>query len=212
MSSSLSHLDHSTNGHSERPLPQSSASVPDPFDPAQLKLSQDFTSMANVEDLHLTVPVRKPAGEWWIRVHPDEKYRLQTPVLELKESQELFLVKKALWPELASEATFSPRLLITAMNRQSVLFIWPIRLPGADGRIDRWSQSAHSAARVAVEKWVRISSNTSLGAYTVNAAPVEHAAPNWPDISFRDILERAFSGRSIESLDHPVLRTLRGEV
>ena len=35
---------------------------------------------------------------------------------------------------------------MTAINRQGVLFLWPIRLPGADGKIDDWSRSAMDAA------------------------------------------------------------------
>ena len=71
---------------------------------------------------------------------------------------------------LADEKTFSPRLLVTAINRQGVLFLWPIRLPGADGKIDDWSRSAMDAADEAKSRWVRVTSNMSLGAYEVAVA------------------------------------------
>ncbi len=35
--------------------------------------------------------------------------------------------------------------------------------------------------------------------------------PTWPDVSFRDLLAIAFKGKRIDTLDHPVLRRLRGE-
>src|SRR5262249_12734467 len=108
--------------------------------------------------------------------------------------------------------TFSPRALFTAINRQGVLFLWPIRLPGADGKVDGWSQSALEAAQKARSGWVRVSANLSLGAYEVWEATGEFGEPDWPDKSFRELLHLAFKGKLIECPDHPVLRRLRGEV
>src|SRR5262245_1109978 len=105
--------------------------APDLFaDLSNFRLSQDFVSSLGVKKALLTVPVRKPAKEWFIRT--SATLRIQACVLELKEDRETYLVTKELWPELASESTFGPRALYAAMNRQNVFFIWPIRLPGPD--------------------------------------------------------------------------------
>src|SRR5262245_53377567 len=138
--------------------------APNPFDPDALRLSQDFADGLGVKKALLTLPVRKPDKAWFVRVHPSADYRLQTVVIELKEERETYLVSPALWQELAAEATFSPRVLFTAVNRQGVLFLWPIRLPGPDGKHDDWSRSALEAAQLAQKNWVRVSSNMSLGA------------------------------------------------
>src|SRR5262249_29659815 len=135
--------------------------TPNPFDPDSLRLSQDFAASLGVKKALLTVPVRKPDKAWFVRVHPDEDYRLPTAVIELKEEQETYLVAPALWPELAAEATFSPRALFTAINRQGVVFLWPVRLPGPDGKIDDWNGSALEAAQLAQRKWVRVTANLS---------------------------------------------------
>src|SRR5690242_8211209 len=121
----------------------------DPFDLTRLRLSQDFLAAAGVKKVLTTVPVRKPLKEWFVRVHPDADYRFQTYVIELKEDNEVYLVESALWEDLVSESTFSPRALFTAMSRQTVLFIWPIRLPGSDGKLDDWNRSALEAADLA---------------------------------------------------------------
>jgi hypothetical protein len=186
--------------------------APDPFDPAALRLSQDFGAGLGVKKALLSVPVRKPANSWWVRVHPSEEYRLQTAVIELKEDRETYLVAPALWPDLATEATFSPRALFTAINRQGVLFVWPIRLPRADGRADEWNQTALEAAGRATKGWVRVAANMDLGAYDVFEAGAQLGEPAWPTVPLRDLLRIAFRGRFIDSLDHPVLRRLRGEV
>ena len=173
---------------------------PDPFDPESLRLSQDFSASLGVKKALLTVPVRKPSREWFVRAHPDPRYRLQTAVIALKEPPELYLVGPALWSELGGESTFAPRMLITVINRQNVIFLWDIRLPGSDGRMDSWSRSAFEAAEMATSKWVRVQANMSLGAYDVVYA--EHLPdPEWPDLPFRELLRIAFKDRFIQTLE-----------
>jgi hypothetical protein len=194
--------------------PSDNGSAPDPFDPASLRLPQDFTASMGVRKALLSVPIRKPDKSWFVRVHPDPSYRLQTAVVELKEDRggETYLVAPALWPELASEATFSPRALFTAINRQGVLFLWPIRLPGTDGRHDDWSRTALEAADMASKSWVRVVANMGLGACDVFQATGNLPEPEWPDVPLRELLRVAFKDRFITDREHPVLRKLRGEV
>ena len=194
------------------PKPTANGAAPDPFDPAALRLSHDFGASLGVKKALLTVPVRKPDKSWFVRAHPADEYSLQTAVIELKEDRETYLVAPQLWPALAAESTFSPRALFTAVNRQGVLFLWPIRLPGADGKVDAWSQSALEASQLARTTWVRVAANMALGAYEVFQATGDLPDPEWPDKPFRELLKVAFKDRMITALDHPVLRKLRGEV
>lgn len=180
------------------------------FDPSKLRLSQNFGESAGVKKLVTTIPVRKPNKQDFIRVHADPAYRLETAVLEFKEERETYLVAPELWPELPGELT--PKVLFTAINRQKVLFVWPIRLPGEDGRHDEWNASALEAAQMAQMDWIRISANMSLGAYEIYQATGDLPEPEWPEMNFSKILETAFKGRFITDLDHPALRRLRGEV
>ncbi len=199
-------LQTSDNGHSATDAP------PDPFDPARLRISQDFAATLGVKKALLTVPIRKPDKAAFVRVHPDPTYRLETAVLELKEEREIYLVVPDIRDELATESTFGARAFFTSMTRQGVLFLWPCRLPGVDGKIDEWSRSALEAANMAVKNWVRVQSNMALGAYEVFEASASIPDPKWPEMPFRDILKIAFKDRRIDSLDHPVLQRLRGEI
>ena len=185
---------------------------PDPFDPARLQLPQNFDAMLGIKKVLLTVPVRKPANEWFVQTHPDPNYRLVTAVLELKEDKETYLVDPDLWSALSSESLFSPRAIFTTISRQGVVFMWPIRLPGPDGKIDPWNKSALEAAAMATGQWVRVQSNMDLKAYEVFQAPANLPQPQWPDHKFQDLLRAAFKDHHITTLDHPVLRRLRGEV
>ncbi len=192
--------------------PMDNTPTPDPFDPARLRLSQDFSASIGVKKALLTVPVKKPAREWYFRVHPDPEYRIQTAVLELKEDREIYLVAPELRSELSTESTFGARELFTCITRQNVLFVWPVKGTDADGKTNDWNRSALEAATKAQEQWVRMQSNMALGAYEVFVAAGDLPAPVWPAISLRDILAIAFKERWIDSLEHPVLRRLRGEI
>jgi len=188
-----------------------STATSDPFDISRLRLSQDFVAAAGVKKVLNTIPCRKPSKEWFVQTHPDPAYRIQTCVVELKEDSETYLVDPSLWPDLIGESTFSPRALVTSINRQGVLFLWPIRLPNADGRLDEWSRSAMEAATFAAGKWVRVQANMSLGAYEVYEAAGQWATPDWPEMPFQQLLKVAFKDRFITTLDHPILKRLRGE-
>ena len=183
--------------------------APDPFDPIKLRLSQQFGAGLGVKKALLTVPVRKPSKEWWVRVHPDADYHLDTAVIELKEDRETYLVAPHLWPALATESTFSPRALFTAINTTGVVFIWPVRLPGSDGNVDEWSRTALEATESAKTSWVRVQANMSLGAYEVLSTTTA-TMPAWPDVPFKELLKLAFRDHYIDSLNHPVLKRLRG--
>lgn len=197
-------MTHSTN--------VAASAAPDPFDPASLRLSQNFAADCGVKKLLLTVPVKKPPKEWFVRVNPDEAYRLNVALLELKEERELYVIDPRILPDLAGEAMIRPRVLFTAVNRQGVVFLWPVNLPGADGKLDDWSRSALEAAKLAQNAWVRVVADMSLGAYQVFEAGGDLPDPTWPETPFGDLLRIGFRDRLVDSLDHAVLRKLRGEM
>ena len=95
----------SVNG--SHPTARPSNSTPDDdFDLNSLRLSQDFTASVSMQRLLTSVPVRKPHRQEFIRVHPEDSWRLQTAVLEVKDDNETYLVAPQFWPELMSRADF----------------------------------------------------------------------------------------------------------
>ncbi len=181
----------------------------DPFDPAHLRLSQDFASMIGVKKQLITVPVRRPDRQTFVRTHPDPAYRLETAVIELKDERETYLVASEVRGALGQDIV--PMMLVTTISRQGVLTIWPIRLPDSQGRTNPWHQSALEAADLARTDWVKLVANMSLRAYDIFTAAGNLADPEWPELSFREILGLAFKDKYIDSVDHAVCRRLRGE-
>ncbi len=124
----------------------------DPFDPAALRLSQDFASSIGVKKVLTVVPCRKPNRHEFVRVRAGEEWRLETGVFEDKVNREIYLVQRDLWPELAGEVF--PVCLFLAVNRQGDVFLWAAKLPGSDGRSNTWNDSALAAATIAETRWV----------------------------------------------------------
>jgi hypothetical protein len=181
----------------------------DPFDLERLRVSQNFADAIGVKRALLTVPVKKPDRQWFVRVHPSERYRLPVLVLELRDEREIYLVDPALGPELMNEVVTVQ--LSTAINRQGIVFLWPVRLSQEKGRVNEWNRSALAAAELATKRWVRVSSNMSLGAYDVHFAEDTLDEPEWPEVEFKELLTIAFKHRFIDTSEHEVLRQLRGE-
>jgi hypothetical protein len=183
------------------------------FNAEDFRLNQAFAEYAGGEKVVTLIPVRKPSKECWFRTHPRPEYWLSTPIIELKEKGgETYLVLKALWNELAAEPTFVSKLLVPTITRQNDLFLWPIKLPGPDGNLDAWNESAMRAADLAKTKWVRLCSNKKFGLYNTFGAKAVIEEPVWPSMSLNEMVKIAFKGRVIESLDHPVIQQLRGEI
>jgi hypothetical protein len=185
--------------------------APDPFNPAALRLDPSYAESVGVRKLLTTVPVRKPNRQEFVRVHPDSSYRL-TPaaILEVKEDREIYLITPAMAQQLPDE--FAPATLFTAIDRQGVLFVWPVRLPGPDGKDNEWYRSAREAAEKSITSWVRVKSNKSLGAYELFAATGDLPDPEWPDLTFSEILKVAFRDHCVDRPDHPLIKRLLGEV
>ena len=180
------------------------------FDLSSLRMTQNFGSMVGVKKVITTIPVHKPHKQEFVRIRPEDDYQFSTAVIEMKEDRETFLVAPELWNELPGEIV--PKIFLTGLTRQGVLFLWPIRLPNADGRHDNWNRSALEAAELAKKKWVKVVSNMSLGGYEVYEATGELPDPEWPDLSFEEIMKIAFKDRYITGMDHPVIRRLNGEI
>jgi hypothetical protein len=186
----------------------SSTAAPDPFDLESLRLNPSFLETAGVKKLITTVPARRPSPQDFIRVHPSQKYRDNFAVIDLKEDREDYLVRPEIIPELANEIVY--KTLYTAINRQGICFLWPVRYPSPDDRRNDWARSAREAAELAMTRWVRMKANRDLGAYEIFEAESVMADPVWPELSFQQLIKTAFRDRIIADIDHPVIRRLRG--
>ena len=185
----------------------------DPFgDLESLRLSQNFVAQTGVKPLLASIPVRKPNRHEFIRVRPGNEWRFNTGCLTDATTKEVYIVTASLVDELRGDV--KPTCLRTCISRDSkVPFLWPITLPGPDGRWNRWHESAAAAAELAETQWLKVAAVMSAGNYSTHVAPATISEPDWPaDLSLNDLLRLAFKERFIDNIDHLVLRRLRGEI
>src|SRR5262249_51106591 len=103
------------------------------------------------------------------------------------------------------------RQLHTCVTVQGELFLWGCRLPGLDGRQASWVTIPLEAAHEAQTRWVRLFWDEGQRKHRILIATAQHTEPQWPDRPLGELLKLAFADALITSIDHPVLKRLRGE-
>jgi hypothetical protein len=182
----------------------------DPFDPARLRVSATSDEALGVERPLLNVPVTKAGKQSFFRAHPSPDMTILVRIIDLKDQGEVFL----LTPEVAEVLYGESRLvaLTTCITRQGLVFLWPVPVSVGGERENAWNATARQAAEIATTKWVRMQSNRAAGQYDVTTS-VAIPEPVWPKHTLPELLRIAFGGdRLIQSLDHPVVRQLSGQV
>ncbi|HKP05446.1 MAG TPA: hypothetical protein VJU77_19005 [Chthoniobacterales bacterium] len=178
------------------------------IDLAKFRIPQEGLGEGQTERIMTTVRVGKPTKTAFFRVNPAQNYRMLAGIVEVGAMEpEAYLVVGALCEALLEEATFSTRMLVTAVTLGSTPFIWPLKMSTDNS----WTRSAHDAAEIAEKRWIRLKANSELRAYELIAAVNQNREPVWPALSFEELVDLAFRGRVIDTADHPVLRQLRGE-
>lgn len=203
----------SSSSQPNRPSSNGGSSSADPFaDINRLRLSQNFSSQAAVKAVITTIAVRKPNRHEFVRTRPGGEWRFETGCFIDGDAREVYLVAPELCASIAGE--IQPTVLVVTISRSSpVPFLWPISLPGPDGRPNRWHESALEAARHAEQSWLRVASDLYAGCYVPHIAAANLPEPVWPaDLTLAELLRLAFRDRFVNSLDHIVLKRLRGEV
>ena len=182
---------------------------PDPFDPTALRLSSDYADGLGVKRLITTIPCRKPNKTEWFRVRPGEEWRLTTLVLETDGvDRRTYLVSPLLRDQIADN--LAPALLVMCVNRAGDPFVWRVKLPGADGRTNSWTSSSLAVAVEAENSWCRMVANMTSGDYSLFTSTANWPEPRWPDLPFQEVLRLTFRDGFIDTMEHPVLRDLRG--
>lgn len=168
----------------------------------------------DLERVLTTVPVRKPSRTEFVRVHPSPDYVVDSYVLEHESGLDrvTYWVAPVLRGELADE--LRAVRLFTCITKRGTVFLWPAKLPLVDGTNNgrAWHQSALQAAEEAKQLWVKLVGNKELGAYEYVKARGDLGEPQWPDKTYRELIELGFKDRVINSMEHPVIRDLYGDI
>ena len=182
---------------------------PNPFDPESLRITKNMDANAGVRKIMVHLPVQKPNKQSFFRLHESIDYQMLMAVLELKAEKEYYAVVPDVAFALNGETkTVNLRLGVT---QQGTYFLWPVTAPVTEGRDNSWNMTARIAAEHAEKSWVRMIPNMGAGCYDIKLAPEGMPEPEWPTETFGELIQIGFdNGKSITSLDHPVIKRLMG--
>jgi hypothetical protein len=183
----------------------------------KFRLRQSFDKVTVRRPL-TTVSIRKPNMHEWFQTHPS--YQYEATLFQAKEeglgsewyfptNQEILGTLEELSPKGVKDTC-----IFWWINRKKNTCIWPVVLADADGRQNDWHASMYEMLSVhgRGEHWCRIES--ADGGYNPAIADTEGwLPPEWPTVQkFGDVLRVAFKkgGRTVDSLDHPLIQRLRG--
>ena len=175
-----------------------------------LRLPANYGATLGVKKLLTTVSVGRPKKHQFFRAHPDDNMTFAAMFLEQKETRESFVVQ----PDVAQQISelVRPVMLHAAIDRQNNVFLIPVPLPGEAGTRNPWHESLAQAVERSKPKWLRITANMHTGGYDVYEADGVLPEPEWPAHGMEALIEVAFRGKIIKSLDHPVVQSLLGRV
>lgn len=178
------------------------------FSITSLRLPANYGATLGVKKLLTTVPVGKAKKAQFFRAHKSEEMAFPGMLLEVKESRESYLVL----PEIAQAISelVTPVLLYAAIDRDNNVFLIPIPLPNETGTRNPWHESLAQAVEHSKQSWIRIAANMRLGCYEIFEAQGLLPEPEWPEQTIEGLVEIAFRGKIISSLDHPVIQSFLG--
>lgn len=177
---------------------------------SSLRLTQNFGETLGVKKVLTTVPVGRPSKDRFFRAHPLPSWVFPAWILENKATGETYLVSEEVASALGDQVR--PVELHAAIDRQNNPFLIPIPLPGPNGVRNRWHESLAQAVERSKSVWLRVSANKDLGGYDIFEATAKLPDPVWPDITMDELLEVAFRGRIITSVDHPIVQERLGRI
>jgi hypothetical protein len=175
------------------------------WDIAQLRLSQDYIADTG-ESVQSTIPVHKPQPLTFFRAHP--AWNCHVAMLEY-EDQLYPVLGAALRAEL--EADLKVKIIVPCITRDGDVFLWPLAPLQATGRGNEWVSSAHRVLVAARKEWVRLRSNRRIHSYDLVRPKAIWDDPSWPEQTFDQMIEQAFTDSVITTLDHPVILALQGD-
>ena len=186
------------------------ASSSSTVDLQSLRLPTSYGATMGVKKLLTSVPVRKPRKPQFFRTHPSADMAFGGMLLQQKEKDESYLVM----PDVAHQISELIQAvdLFTAIDRQNNVFLIPVPRPGESGARNPWHESLFQAVELARESWIRIDANMAMGGYNVFEAQVSLPEPDWPEHDIHKLVEVAFRGKIIQSLDHPLVQGLLGRI
>jgi len=145
----------------------------------------------------LQVKFGRPRAQEWVRCHPEpERMKYFNAV------RDLFIVNPRVLSLVGTQARlYRVRQAITTDNE---LYLWPAPV---EGRLE--SDITHlNAQQAALSQWIRIEWDGK--AFVAVEPQGDMGEPEWPELTFQQVLEMGLAGHLINNADHVLIRRLQG--
>lgn len=190
-------------------------------EPAPQKVADTSAYTAPEDDLVNIVSVglgaiavrSRPPRDDWFRAHPEGAMATGMTLIKGKMG-ELHAVRTELIPVADPEITKAlVRASVTAcMTVDGAKFLWVILRPAGNANQQHYD-NAISARDLARSTWIRFYWDANQESHiTVTPKHSTAADPKWPDATLDAWIDKAFRGKFIDNLDHPLFRKIRGEL
>jgi hypothetical protein len=191
------------------------AGVGDEIDLAAITIRSNHIAKGATRQILNEVPVGRPGNSDWVWVFYDPAYRLECAVYEPKSTTSTskgrtHLVTPAVVEKMKFERGIRNVEIFTFVDRHGNLGLWPVGFPNEE-RENAWIDSARDAAINHAGKWINIRSDLTANRYLLSEPISPLPAPAAPALPLSKLLAIAFKGRVIDSVDHPLMRELRGD-
>ena len=193
------------------PLNRNPNQAPDPFDLKSLVINQSYLQTVGSTELLTSIKIGKPNRQEFFRINPNFDYGQSFGILEDKIDRGFYLVAPLMMPELMGE--FFVATLYVGITKQNNLFVWPCRLPDENGKQMEWHRTAIIGAETGKTQWTSIRADIYAGFNKIHVADGDLGEPKWPSLPYEEILRIAFREEGIiGSVDHPIVKRLRGQI
>jgi hypothetical protein len=180
------------------------------FDPARWKTPIDarLDPKAPIKAAAFSkLEVRKPPADHYVHVHPDPDFNGVFPLYadSLVKRYEPYLIAPELMDTLPPQVKVNVKWvrLAVAVTDTGVLFLWHVAQTGSE-----FHESGDSCILTTMTVWRKVIPEGS--GYRMETPEASLADPVFPGWRFEEYLMRAFKERYIDSLDHEIIKRLRG--
>ena len=180
------------------------------FDPSRFAMPSTGAEEFATRKIRSVIPVNKPGKMEWVHLLDHRDVRSPgAALLDVQDGGGAYLVMPGIAAQLADDVKLVK--LAPGLTRQDKLFLWPCPLIPSGETPNPWHTSHNDAFNAAKSGWIRMKSNRACGFYDIIEPEKIMPEPDWPDMSFADMLQIAFNNDHIvDRDDHPALRRLKG--
>jgi hypothetical protein len=161
----------------------------------------------------LTIPEGRPKDVFF-RIDPREEMQQPVAIFEYKPEGRLSSDTHILTPDIAEQLGRRSRYAIVrvCICRPNIARLWAVKVPDTDrGSTNSFTQTAWEAIPFLEKAWDRLDLNESGTGYDVVLPESAWPEPEWRTDSLGSLIHKAYRGRFIDNMDHPIIKALRGQ-